>query len=660
MVRANIKRWLVIIALLALHLALLMHYGVQPDDLTKFLLTVLAVTIIPGWLLLSCLHLYEDDSYRFVVAPIMGICLDIIFYIVFSILGWPGIYAVTALALLLLIGQRKSLASDMGRLAALPGNLGPADFIGLGCLSLLLAVLLVLFQYVPNPLPEGSHPLIYYIDQTWHLGNIAEIKNHWFPQDSRLAGYPFHYHTFVYIFIAFVARISGLTIPVLYLRLGTWFLLVLLFFTVYYTGCRWFHNRRAGLLHLVTFFFLGTLLLSYPFNLFLINLFTSPTFLLAAIFTLALLLQIKTYMEQGGPNSLVIIVLLVIGLTGAKGNFFPLIFCGLLVYWFYTRLSSSPDRRINTLLMAASIPFLVVFLYIFKGAGSQGLTVAPFEVAEYTHLYTVFSQWLGPYSGGWLKWAVAPIYLIALLSFRLPVLIKLGRELVDSLPRPGFVPIFMSAIITAAFTSGFLLSYRGRSEYFFLFVGLICLNLMAAGKLWELFAPGRSRLLKIVLIVFILGSAVDTGLTARHLPQVIPELAVSSYQPLTPSLYEALTFVRDNTEPDALVAGHRAFIYTPDDPRFFYYSAFAERRLLVEGWGYMSSPRQAVARTRFEDMGLLYSTWDEELARRILDKYSIDYLIVENRINQHLWFNSGRYLQLRFTNGDVEIYQTIK
>ena len=656
---ALLKKWLPIIALLILNLAVLIHYGAHPEELALFLLAIIFFTFLPGLLLLECLHLYEDDGYKLVLAMVAGIGLDIIFYIVAAILEWWWLFHLGAGLVLLVLIIRKRLLPNIKLLATLPGHLGRADWLAFSLLSLLLLGLLAVFQFIPNPLPGGSSSLIYYIDQPWHLGNIAEIKNHWPPQDPRLAGYPFNYHIFVYIFIAFLAHVTGITLPVLYFRFSVWLLVALLFAVVYFAGCRWFDRRATGWLHIAVFFPMGTLLLSYPFNLFLTSLFTSPTYLLAAIFTLALLVEFKAYMQGQSQAHLVLIIILVTGLAGAKGNFFPVLYCGLLTFGIYNLLSPQKEPRIKILLATTLVPFGLVFAYIFKGGGSEGINIVPLEVVRYTYLYTSCSNWLGTTGGNWLIWALLPIYLAALLGVRLPVLLNLLRNLAASRHRLGFEQVFMAATITVSLIAGFTLSYRGRSEHFFLFIGSICLNLLAAGYLLEIYKSHRSRWLQLFMTMLIVLAVADTGLTARHLPQVIPELTAVSYQPLTPSLHEALVFLRDNSEPDALVASYRAFIYSPDDPRFFYYSAFAERRMLVEGWGYMSAQRQSAAQTRYADMTTLYTTWDEELAGSILKKYGIDYVIVENQINQHLWFNTGRYLQPVFENGDLEIYRTI-
>ncbi len=659
-INSKLIRWLSILTVLIIHLAALGYYGVQVLDISKFFISILICTLVPGLLVLSYGQVYDNDSYKFALAAAIGICLDIIIFIILSILDAKFLfYFIFALILLLYLARRK-LWSDLGLLIAAVENLPTCYIVCLGLASLLFLTLVIIFLFIPNPLPGVNQSLIYYIDQPWHLGNIAELKNHWYPQDPRLAGNHFHYHIFAYIYTAFIAWASGISVPVLFFRLNTLFLLYLLFIAAYFTGSRWFNRRSAGILNIFAFFFGGTALLSYPFNIFLINFFTSPTFLLASILTLFLFVELRIYLYKGEPGHLFLSLLLILGLCGAKGSFFPVIFAGLLGSWGYNVLIRKPDKRLNILLVSSLFLFLGVFSYIFKGIGSEGINIVPFEVIRYTRLFDWWQGYFGQVSSNWLIWSIVPIYLLAFFSFRALAFIKLIKSLLVSLPNLPFDKLFMAGVIIASFIPGYFLSYRGRSEYFYLFVGYICLNLISAGYLYDVYKQPQAKLLKMVVLVFLLASTADTVVSATQQHQIIPELKAVNYQPLTPSLYEGLTYLRDHTDPDAIIASYRSFIYADDNPRFFYYSAFSERRMVVEGWQYMPPAYQEEAQRRYADMATLYTTGDAELAARILDKYSVDYLILETAISQKLNFNGSQILIPRFQNKEMEIYQTVK
>ena len=217
MVRRS-ARWLLILASIILPALTLSYYGVELLDLGLFAATIFFCTLIPGLLLLSLLRIYQDGAYRFVLATITGICLDILLYIVLSFVQLKSMFYPLFGMFFLIYLLRGHVREDLRAMTAAMLALDTKILAALSLSSILLLASICVFQFIPNPLPGGSLPIIYYIDQTWHLANIAEIANHWYPQDARLTGYPFHYHTFVYVFIAFIANISGISLPVLFFR----------------------------------------------------------------------------------------------------------------------------------------------------------------------------------------------------------------------------------------------------------------------------------------------------------------------------------------------------------------------------------------------------------------------------------------------------------
>jgi hypothetical protein len=63
---------------------------------------------------------------------------------------------------------------------------------------------------------------------------------------------------------------------------------------------------------------------------------------------------------------------------------------------------------------------------------------------------------------------------------------------------------------------------------------------------------------------------------------------------VTPGLYEAMTWIRDETPEDAVIAVNNQWV-DPGNvvPLEFNYSAYTERRVYIEGWGYSQKSRDA-------------------------------------------------------------------
>lgn len=654
----NLKRWLFILALIVLNVLVLTHFSVGLFDILKFFLFTLLFTLIPGLLLLDWIGVYKRTAYKFALAAAIGICLDIVLYIILSVLQVKILlYFIFAIIFLLYL-VRKNHIHDIRLMIKVVENLESKYFLYLSLLSTFVLALTVVIYFVPNPLPGSVQSIIYYVDYPWHLGNIAEIKNHWYPQDPRLAGNTFHYHVFVYVYTALIAFLSNITIPVIFFRLYIIFFIYLLFFAAYFSGSRWFNKRGTGILNIVIFFFAGTCLLSPPFNIFLKNLFFSPTFLIATVLMLFLILEIREYITTNDKSNLLLILILVFGVSGSKGSFFPVLFSGFLACFIYSLLIRQANKRLNILVLSSFIVFFVVFNYIFKGPGSEGINIVPFEIIRNTFLFDIYSEYWAPADEFWAMLSFIPVYFIAFFSFRALAFMNLLKNLLSSIRRIPLDNLFMASVVLASFIPGYLLSYRGSSQYYYLFVGYICLNLISAGYLYEVFKRDKSSLIKLLIILLLLGSAFDTSLMIKNNNYINSRLMTLQNKPLTAGLYEGLTFLRDNTDEDSIIASYRALL-SKESPRFYYYSAFSERRILVEGWQYMSVGYQEEAYIRYEDMKKLYNTRDVNTAASIIVKYNISYLIVDKNYRQKLKFEKDKLLIQRFENDEVEIYQTV-
>lgn len=653
-------RGLTVLLLAAVNLYILIFYAVNPLDILKFILLFILCTLIPGLFLLDVLGLYKQQTYRWVLAVAAGICLDIIVYILFAALqikSWLLLpFIITGITYL----TRQKPWQDLYLLPDALKYMPNRYFISLTILWASISALIVYIYFIPNPLPGSGQAIFYYVDYPWHLGNIAEIKNHWYPQDPRLAGQPFHYHIFFYIYTALFASISDISIPVLFFRLQTPFFIFLLFLTSYYAGSRWFKNRLAGVLNVFIFFFSGGLLFSHPFNIFLKNFFFSPTFLLASIFCLFLFIEIKSYLSKPAAGRLFIIVLLMLGVSGAKGSFFPVLFAGLLGILLCTLYRRQTVKRVLILFISSGLIFATVFTYIFQGTGSEGINIRPLEIIRYTDLYGVFMHLVKKADSTWLRLACFPLYLLVFFSYRGLAFVQHLYNSLTSSEKVDLSKIFIIGVILASFVPAYLLAYRGSSQYYYLFVGFIGLNLLAAGYIQHLLQSEQARLLQVIVIILLLLSTGDTYLMMQNLNDINIRVAAMNNKPLTPGLYAGLSYIREHTPIDALIGSHRSFQYSPDNPRFFYYSAFAERRILVEGWQYMSPACQQEAWHRNEDMKKLYITRNSHLAKKIIRKYDLDYLLVDKHSRQRIRFETQQLLILKFRNETVEVYQVVK
>jgi hypothetical protein len=153
--------------------------------------------------------------------------------------------------------------------------------------------------------------------------------------------------------------------------------------------------------------------------------------------------------------------------------------------------------------------------------------------------------------------------------------------------------------------------------------------------------------------------------------------AVPGRPAIAPGGVPAARWLRTNSRPDELVATN-AHCWAPQqrpgppgrcDNRNFWVSAFTERRLLLEGWGYT-----AAANAPYQhDMTFSVNTgpfWDDALLTSndaafsapsaatldtLRDRYGVRWLFVDRRIATPVG-DLGRWARLRFSAGDCEVY----
>jgi hypothetical protein len=130
-------------------------------------------------------------------------------------------------------------------------------------------------------------------------------------------------------------------------------------------------------------------------------------------------------------------------------------------------------------------------------------------------------------------------------------------------------------------------------------------------------------------------------------------------------------WLRDHSGPDELLAtnGHCRFRVGPCDPRQFWLAAYAERRVLVEGWGYTppaneiaAARRLSVARVPYWDPARLAEN-DAAFVRPsattvglLRSRYGVRWLVVD-RTWAHDRAGLDRVARLRYRAGQIAVYQ---
>jgi hypothetical protein len=136
----------------------------------------------------------------------------------------------------------------------------------------------------------------------------------------------------------------------------------------------------------------------------------------------------------------------------------------------------------------------------------------------------------------------------------------------------------------------------------------------------------------------------------------------------------AARWLRDHSDPDDLVATNahcRLSVAGRCDNRHFWVSAYAERRVLVEGWGYTVTANEASVRTRtsahlvpygrsqrLQANDAAFTAPSPAALRRLRTEYGVRWLLADSRAHR-VSPDLGRYARLRFQMGDCAVYEIV-
>ena len=266
------------------------------------------------------------------------------------------------------------------------------------------------------------------------------------------------------------------------------------------------------------------------------------------------------------------------------------------------------------------------------------------------------------------------------------VVVLSGWGLAILLPRPlprvrGLQLVGVAAVAGAlVFLAGEVL--RHRHVHALALTPLIPLTVVVVSLLawWVLRRrhPGSGRKVAAVAVAALLGLGSASTFNFA-LAQVAPQdRSAHVWRPLfAPGGEEAARYVRDHSGPDAVVATnmHCARGTSPCDNRHFWVSAYTERRVVLEGWGYSAQTndeyRPGEGDTRFAPSpdperqainDAAFAEPSEETVSRLIDTYGVDWLLVRN---DHTADVPGldalpSLIKRVYSNGNYVVYKVVK
>jgi hypothetical protein len=538
----------------------------------------------------------------------LGYVLEIAAFMVTAAFGVPDLFAAYPVVVLIAgaIAVRRGRVSLRPEPGDDPAVAGSPAWNWVAAAALCLVFVYVAAGFVTQaPLPAPAGGVTYYADLPFHISLAAEAKNHWPITNPGVSGLEQPYQTFVYMDMAGSSRITGLAVPLVAMRLYFVPLLLALGLQLILAGRTLTRRAYGGPLALVLALLVGELdpdpSVAAPFgDAFWPDIYLSPTFLLGLVFFVPVLLVLFETWDPERPRPLtgrrlLILALLLLGCSGAKGTILPMLGTGLGLVVAWTWLTERRwDRQALTALGAVAAIFVITFFALYH-ARSTGGSLHPLDTVlampVLAAVKSVVPDRFVPEAGFWalfLPLAIAGLFAASWIG--IPAALRAGAL------RDRRLVLLLALAVTSVGVL-LLLNVPGDAQLYFVWYGFVAGALLSAAGLARLVdSPNwRRRAYTGVACVAIAIGALNVPL------DVFPPVAKRwrDHQPLydpaghngrigiTADLYRGLSWVRDHTGKDDVIAVNMHYGDAGQtDPRLFYFSAFTERRVFLESWAY--------------------------------------------------------------------------
>jgi hypothetical protein len=315
---------------------------VRPDEIVRFSAYELAFLLAPGVLLYRALAGRRGSAIREIaIGWALGHVVEILAFSFTAAIGHRSWFV--AYPVLVCAGSALVIRQHRGEDHILDAGESLNRSIGLT----LAAILGVTFGYIAivyfaqTPLPAPRLLGGYVPDITFGLDISGNALHHWPLRSAELAGVPLPYENFLYLHVAAVAQVTGIGVPVVLLRLYLLPLLVLFAIQLTWAGRALTGDRWSGVLAT------GLLLLIGEVNLsprdqtgsvihFLLATAFSPSFTFGLILFVPSVVLLAEHADvipsPARERRWLVIALMLIGCSGAKGAILPVLVGGLILY----------------------------------------------------------------------------------------------------------------------------------------------------------------------------------------------------------------------------------------------------------------------------------------------------------------------------------------
>jgi hypothetical protein len=367
--------------------------GVAALDILRFLGYEVAFVALPG---VALLWVLRGHRTAFVVTVALGWplgqTLEILAFSATAAVGLRGLfllYPVVVIAPSLVVILRRRSSAVRG-----DSDREPMSWQLMWAIAAALSfgLVYIAYMFLPEvPLPSMTTAASYNPDYVFFVGLTAQILNHWPPSNSGLSGVPLNYEWFVFFHMAAISEVTRVAIPTIAFRLDYVPTILVIGCQLLAVGRLLGRSTWTGLAAIAVVFLLGPLDLTTDvgsgnpfFELFFFHLWASWTFALGVMFFLALLYLISerlhspTWRTRGDVGSWALIVLLMVGASGAKATVLPVLIAGIGLYAAIILVTRRKMIPASIVTLGLGIIIFAVSFKVVYGGGVPGTVIEPF------------------------------------------------------------------------------------------------------------------------------------------------------------------------------------------------------------------------------------------------------------------------------------------
>lgn len=637
---------------------------VSMKGILLFLLIIHFFTLVPGMALLSLFRVSFTREEYLTISMGLGISINILEYFIIYMFHVDNLILYIFIVISLI--SRGPLVLKKKELLNMPKDHGIA-YINITVSFIVLCILFFTFT-IAYITPDKANNTKYYTDVLWNIGNITSISNFFPIQDIRIAGLPFRYHYFSHIFMAVIKSIGKFDSFTLYTKYMPLVIIPLLISSITLVSKRIIHSYVLNIIILIVTVF------STWFSLHLfMGIWGMPFGMIFALLTVFFFIRCLSEEKRVSLNLLMAVLFLSLT-VGIKGPVAVTLLAGIVLTYGYLMIK---EKKIMPSIIHGSFftaGFMISYLALFFCLVSySNININPFALIESTNLYESLKNF---FQGLFINQPmVKSISLLIYYIVQIPTVIFSIIIILCIDAKKGKFSIFslLTCVSGLLFCSFFAQS--GKSQIFFIFP-LIPIALIGAFSVIETILKTRRKhksITIILLTVFILFatnySIIDNYTKAKSniKKYVNTKYNIGTYTTSMPhnngislNEYNAMIWIRDHTNKDDIFLTDRQYItpdYSLNHARYFYYSTFSERRMFLEGYGYIYTTDNEfhdLIETRKNLAKQVYE--NNTFSIQKIKKNGVNYIIQSNFISPRFQLDDELGVAV-YHNEDITIYK---